>query len=307
MIKLYREDAVMEKIKYGGWDNCYRLANSQIELIVTADVGPRIIRFGFIGGKNIFKEYPEQLGKTNSDKFLSFGGHRLWHAPESLARTYYPDMEPVLVQEIENGLMLTQKPEPTTGIQKQIKIILSPNEPEVQLTHYLINHNLWAVEAAPWSISVMSPGGVAILPLPPRGPHPDNLLPTSTISLWPYTNLTDPRYQLGERYIIIRQDSNFKTPQKIGLYASDGWAAYSINDAYFIKQVPIHFEGVYPDMGTNFEVFTDYEMLELEALGPLESIPPKGKIDHLEHWTLINNVPQIKSETDVLENLVSLL
>jgi len=294
---------IMEKINYGGWKNCYRLANNKIELVVTADVGPRIIRFGFIGGENMFHEYPDQIGVTSSDQWLNFGGHRLWHAPESITRTYYPDLEPVHVQAIENGIILTQKPEPTTGIQKQIQIILSPDEPEVQLTHHLINHNLWAVETSPWSISVMAPGGTAILPLPPRGPHPDFLLPTSTISIWPYTNLQDPRYRFGKRFIMVKQDSNVNSPQKIGIFASDGWAAYANKNSCFVKQVPIQFEGIYPDMGTNFEVFTDKEMLELEALGPFESIPPKGKTDLLEHWTLIPNVSEPKHETDVIEIL----
>lgn len=293
----------MEKISYGGWKNCYRLANSKIELIVTADVGPRIIHFGFINGKNMFKQYPDQMGVTSSDEWLNFGGHRLWHAPESQPRTYYPDLEPVLVQEINNGLIVTQKPEPTTGIQKQIQITLSPDKPEVKLVHNLFNHNLWAIEAAPWSISVMAPGGVAILPLPPRGPHPKFLLPTSRIAIWPYTDLSDPRYNFLEKYILIKQNISLDKPQKIGVFASDGWAAYANHNCYFIKQVPIQFQGEYPDMGVNYEVFTDHEMLELEALGPIESIPPKGKIDHLENWTLIPDVQQPKSEQEI-ENIL---
>ena len=297
----------MEKISYGGWDNCFRLSNDKIELIVTADVGPRIIRFGFIGRENIFKEFPEQMGKTESSEWLSFGGHRLWHAPEAQPRTYFPDLDPVHVQEIDNGLILTQKPEPTTGLQKQIEIKISPEGPEVHLKHMLINHNLWAVETAPWAITVLKPGGVAILPLPPRGPHPAFILPTTALALWPYTNLSDPRWILGERYILLRQDQEISAPQKIGLFASDGWAAYANRNCLFIKQVPLQFEGVYPDMGVNFETFTNDAMLELESLGPIQSIPPKGQIDHMEHWTLIDDVQTPNSETEVIENLEPIL
>ena len=289
----------MEKISYGGWENCYRLSNTQIELIVTADVGPRIIRFGFVGQENIFNEFPEQVGKTNGPEWLNFGGHRLWHAPEAKPRTYYPDFDPVLVQEFEKGLIVTQKPEPTTGLQKQIEISLSDKGNEVHLNHILINHNLWAVETAPWAITVMAPGGVAVLPLPPRGSHSDFLLPTTTLSIWPYTNFSDPRWLFGEKMILLKQDSQFASPQKIGLFATDGWGAYANNNSLFIKQVPIQFEGIYPDLGANFEVFTNEEMLELESLGPIESIPPKGKIEHQEHWTLLNNVPTPESEADV--------
>ena len=294
----------MEKISYGGWNNCYRLANEQIEVIITADVGPRIIRFGFIGQENMFKEYPDQMGVTESDKWLIFGGHRLWHAPEAMPRTYYPDLEPVLIQETESGLIATQKPEPTTGLQKQIIINMSKDQPEVQLTHRLINHNLWAIDTAPWALSVMAPGGTAILPLPPRGPHPKFILPTATLSIWPYTNLGDNRWTLGERFILLNQDTENGRPQKIGIFAPDGWAAYANHKSVFIKQIPIQFEGEYPDLGVNFEIFTNDTMLELESLGPIEAIPPKGQIDHQEHWTLIGDVPAPKSDQDVIEHIL---
>ena len=297
----------MEKISYGGWDNCFKLFNDKIELIVTADVGPRIIRFGFLGRENMFKEFPDQMGKTKSSEWLSFGGHRLWHAPEAQPRTYFPDLDPVHVQEIENGMILTQKPEPTTGLQKQIEIKISQEKAEVHLKHILINHNLWAVETAPWAITVLAPGGVAILPLPPRGPHPEYILPTTALALWPYTNLSDPRWVLGKQYILLRQDVEVSAPQKIGLFASDGWAAYANQNCLFVKQIPLQFEGIYPDMGVNFETFTNETMLELESLGPIQSIPPKGQIDHMENWTLIDDVPTPGSETEVIENLEPLL
>ena len=296
----------MEKVSYGGWDNCYRLANDQIELIVTSDVGPRIIRFGFIGRENMFKEFPDQLGITKSDKWLLFGGHRLWHAPEA-ARTYYPDFEPVLVQEIENGLIVTQKPEPTTGIQKQMEIRMKPDSPEVQVKHILINHNVWTVETAPWCLSVMDVGGTAIVPLPPRGTHPEDLLPTSVLSIWPFTDMSDPRWVWGFRYLLLKQDPTMSLPQKIGVFDSDGWAAYANKNALFVKQTPIQFDGVYPDLGANFEVFTNDQILEVESLGPLEMIPPKGMIDHLESWTLFDNVPQPENEEDVEKYILPLL
>jgi hypothetical protein len=55
-------DVKVEKIEYKGWRNCYRVSNGEVELIVTSDVGPRVIRFGFVGGQNVFKEFPDQLG-----------------------------------------------------------------------------------------------------------------------------------------------------------------------------------------------------------------------------------------------------
>src|SRR5216683_5030852 len=75
-------DVKVEKIEYQGWRNCYRVSNSEVELIVTSDVGPRVIRFGFVGGQNVFKEFPDQLGGNREEKFQLRGGDRVWKAPE---------------------------------------------------------------------------------------------------------------------------------------------------------------------------------------------------------------------------------
>jgi hypothetical protein len=51
----------VEKIEYKGWRNSYRVSNGEVELVVTGDIGPRVMRFGFVGGQNLFKEFADQL------------------------------------------------------------------------------------------------------------------------------------------------------------------------------------------------------------------------------------------------------
>src|SRR5579862_4195581 len=85
----------MEIVAYGGWKRCARIVSGQLEMIVTLDVGPRVIRFGAIGGPNELVEYPADTGKTGGDEYRSYGGHRLWIAPEEMPKTYYADNHPV--------------------------------------------------------------------------------------------------------------------------------------------------------------------------------------------------------------------
>src|SRR5688500_11349363 len=106
----------MEKIDYKGWPNCYRLSNGVVDLVITTDVGPRVIRFGFLGEDNEFKEYAEMSGKTGGDEWRIYGGHRLWHAPEAAPRTYFPDNAPVQIEEHAGFVRLIQSVETTTGI-----------------------------------------------------------------------------------------------------------------------------------------------------------------------------------------------
>src|SRR5260370_20442348 len=77
----------VEETAYKGWPHCWRVTNGEVELIVTADVGPRIIRYGFVSGQNLFKEFPDQLGKTGEKGFQLRGGDRVWKAPRDHVAT----------------------------------------------------------------------------------------------------------------------------------------------------------------------------------------------------------------------------
>ena len=63
----------MEKIAYFNQPNCYKLSNGTVEVIVTTDIGPRIIRYGFQGEENLLAEVPDlkvttELGDWKASK-----------------------------------------------------------------------------------------------------------------------------------------------------------------------------------------------------------------------------------------------
>jgi hypothetical protein len=289
----------VSKINYKGWPNCYRLANGSLELVVTTDIGPRIIFFGFAGDRNEFKEYPDQIGKTAGDDWRIYGGHRLWHAPERVPRTYFPDNFPIRLEENPGFVRLIQPVESTTGIQKEIDIALDAEAPHARITHRLRNLNMWEVKLAPWAMSVMETGGVAILPLPPRQSYEQNLQPTNSMTFWAYTDMTDPRWTWGKFYLLLRQDEARKNPQKIGLMAPDGWIGYARKGHLFVKHAGFVSGAAYPDFGCSLETFTNGEMLEIETLGPLGWIEPNGTAEHVEHWYLFSDVPVPQNDQDV--------
>jgi len=299
-----RGSVTVEKIKYAGWQNCYRLSNGLVDLIVTTDVGPRVIRFGFVGEENEFKEYEEMVGRTGGAEWRIYGGHRLWHAPEARPRTYYPDNSPVDFERRNGFVRLIQPTEQITGIQKEIDIRLSPNQAHVELTHRLRAHKHWLEELAPWPITVMAPGGKAIVPLPPLAAHEERLLPTHTIALWAYTDMSDRRWTWGSKYVMLAQDPGAGTPQKAGFVVTDGWVAYTRGGHLFVKRFD-YLEGRrYPDFGSSVEVFTDADMLELETQGPLVRLGPGMTVEHVEQWLLFRGVPLPSKDTDIDRHLL---
>ncbi len=278
----------METIEYGGWPNCIRLTNGTFELVATTDVGPRIMRLGFTDGQNLFKEVEEHLGQTGGDEWRSYGGHRLWHAPEEAPRTYAPDNGPVQHTWDGEALVLSQDVESATGIKKDIRIRFLKDNATIRVEHTITNTNLWDVTLAPWALSVMAQGGRAILPNEEYRPHPEYLLPARPLVVWHYTDMSDPRWLWGERYIQLTQDPEVgQDKQKIGALNKQGWAAYVLDGEVFVKRFACIEGADYPDYGCNMEIYTDGSILEVETLGPLTQLAANGgTVTHVEHWGL---------------------
>ena len=294
----------IEKVPYKGWPNCYRMTNGQIELIVTSDVGPRIIRFGFVGDENEFKEYPDQMGKSGEKEWRIYGGHRVWHAPEAQPRTYAPDNSPIEIRTEGGRIHAIQPVEAATGIQKEMEIRMTADAPRVEVLHRLRNKNPWAVEFAPWVLTVLAPGGRAIIPMPPRGQHPQVLEPTHPLVLWAYTDFRDKRWTLGFKYITLQQDPKASKPQKVGAMVPDGWAAYARNGRLFVKKFSMVKNATYPDFGSSVETFTNADMLELETLGPLSKLEPGAAVEHTERWWLYKGVSLESPDDDAIDRAV---
>src|SRR6516164_934822 len=110
----------IEKINFKGWPNSWRVSNGEVELVVTGDIGPRIMRFGFAGGQNIFKEFTEQLGKSGEAEWQPRGGHRIWIAPEDPIKSYAPDNDSVDVEVAGEVISAIGPVEPLTGVRKKM-------------------------------------------------------------------------------------------------------------------------------------------------------------------------------------------
>lgn len=275
----------IEKIPYAGWPNCFRVSNGEVELIVTSDVGPRIIRYGFVGGQNLFVELEEDLGHTGGSSWRLYGGSRLWVAPEDAVYSYGADNAPVEIT-VSGNRLSAQAPVENTGVQKRIEVELADTGSEVKVLHVLENRTIWPLRIATWVLSMMARGGVGITTLPPRGTHPEVLAPTNPLIVFAFTNMADSRWTWLEKYIVLRQDPRISDPEKVGLFNPKTRGAYLLNGELFVKKFEAPVGDEYPDMGSSFETFTNERFLELETLGPMEVLMPGEALEHLETWTL---------------------
>jgi hypothetical protein len=281
------------------------LSNNNIELIVTTDVGPRIIRFGFKNGQNLFYVSPDDKGKTGGNNWRIYGGHRLWHAPEVMPRTYFPDNNPVVYTWNGKTLKLTQAVESTTGISKEMDITLDPHRNHVEVLHRLINKNLWTIETSPWAITAHAAGGSAILPQEPYIDPAEYLLPARPVVLWYYTHMNDRRWIWRNKYIQLKHDSAITTEQKIGILNKQGWAAFHSNGTLMIKRFEFDPEARYPDYECNNEIYVNGNLLEIETLGPLTKLTPGSEVEHTEQWLIASMEEPLQADNETsIDNIL---
>lgn len=284
---------------------CRRLLAGNIEALVTLDVGPRIIAFGPIGGPSMLKVYPEG-GSLGDDGMKHYGGHRLWYGPEDRKVTYQPDNDPVEITEYGEWTGYASRTN-RFGIQKEIRIATDLEREALKLCHVVTNRSEESVALFPWALTVMAPGGTCLFPLPPFRAHTEDLLPAAALVLWSYTRLSDPRWTWGSRVARLTQQ-NAPTPQKVGALVKQGYAAYANHGHVFFKRFSFDSGSEYPDLGCNFETFTNAEMLEVESVGPMVRLMPGESVQHWETWYLVQDAAPPAGDKacgDWLEELAS--
>jgi len=283
----------METVNFLGLE-CYPLENESLKLLVTRSVGPRILSFGFKDGENLFAELPETvIDVPGGGTFRFYGGHRLWHAPEDPGRTYLSDDVPVDIAPLENGLTVTQKTEPQTGLQKTIEVRFPGNSPQVVITHHLTNHGLWPVTCALWALTQMKTGGTAVLP---QVRQDTGVLPNRSLALWPYTDMLNPNVRWGSNYVLL--DAELDSPFKIGFPNPRGWLAYWWNGMLFVKRSAYEAQAEYFDYGSSSECYCDHRFIELETVAPIRTIAPGETASHIETWELYRDVDRPRHQSD---------
>ncbi|MFB6162869.1 MAG: hypothetical protein ABEJ86_05465 [Halococcoides sp.] len=275
----------IDTIEYGGWTDCLRVSNGSIELVAPTAVGPRIVHFGPTDRSNLFYE-GDHLGATDRTEWTMYGGHRLWHAPESIPRTYEPDNDPLTVEQTDRGVILTAPTEETTTIRKSITVEMAPDRPVLTVTHTLTNEGLWPIEFAPWAVSVCADGGRAVLPM--EGTDPEAKLPDRSVVYWPYTEPSDDRLTRVDGHLMVDQAPGSEC--KVGVTSDDGWGAYVRDGVAFAKRFEPDPAATYPDAGSRFEVYVGEDFLELETLGPLATVDPGEEVSHRETWSIETGV-----------------
>ncbi|MGN0866561.1 MAG: hypothetical protein ACI4SG_02645 [Oligosphaeraceae bacterium] len=293
----------LKKCTVGVHKDCILLQSGDVRLAVTTKVGPRVIGC-FIGKKSTFNHFavlPPEPMENLSNGFTLYGGHRLWHSPEALPRTYEPDNGPVEVREEEGRVMFSSPTCPQTGIAKCIAV--EPLEHGIfYLRHDITNNGMWPVRLAAWTLAQMAPGGTCILPMGSNSDR-DPFTPDRTLNLWPYTDLKDKRLKLGNDFIMVKHDAKMENPMKIGYSNRCQWVAHVNQGQALVQYFSLFRDSEYPDRGCTTECYTCKGFTEMEVVGPLCEIQPGETISFDEFWQGLDKIPEIRTEKQAADAL----
>lgn len=276
---------------YAPFGKCLFVSNACCEAALTLDIGPRIISFKGLDGENfmfndtsltVCSDHPSIKETYGKDRYLFYGGHRLWWTPERLPETYYPDEDPVAYEISGNTVTLTPPPQPS-GVQLVIAVTLDESKPLLTIAQKVTNTSDEARRHAAWGITQCRAGGVAVAPQNTRQCSP---LPNRAIVHWPYNDMLDERFVPGAKYITLRQ-APIPRSFKYGFNNEAGWCGYAIDGQMLYKAFGFDAEAAYPDYGCNFESYTDANALEIESLSAELELAPGQSVTLDEKWQIL--------------------
>jgi len=291
----------IQEVNYKNFGKCLSLSNDFMEVLVTVEIGPRIIKCNLKNRENMmFEDVDRNFSNDVSSLFgegktwYTYGGHRIWLSPESFPETYYPDNDKVLYSVSAHGAEFVPPVQEVTGIQIVVKLEMAADKPEIRITHTITNKKETSVKGSVWCLSVMAPGGAALVPQPVED---TGLLPNRTLVMWPYARFTDSRFTICDKYLMVAQDENATDAFKLGINNTNGHSAYINNGQALVKYVEYQHGAEYPDGGCSTEVYTNNLFEELETLSPLYTLAPNESMVHTETWTLADGI-EIGEKTD---------
>jgi hypothetical protein len=264
-----------------------RLENGRCWLEVLAEAGPRIVRFGLVGGESVLAETPEIVWDGAFGRFELLGGHRVWFAPER-PECSIPDSTGLRLEGLDDvphglGVRLIGAVQEQIGLRKTIELRLAPDSAAVEVRHILANVGGGPLELSVWPVTQLKPGGVARVELPE--PTPEHAFkPNRLLVLWPYSSWRDERLALSDAEVSVTA-----TPApmiKIGCLSHAGRITYERAGVVFAIAFDPAVDARRPDMGCNVEIYSDATSIELETLGPLVRLGPGESAIHDERWEL---------------------
>ena len=281
--------AAMEFVKtqFEGLD-AVGLTTAKFRMIIVTGAGPRIAHFGKPRGRNLL--FWDSEGKYGRGDWKMRGGHRVWctrPGADEGEETYAADNAPCQVKMGRTSVTATAPVDPVTRLQRSLTIrVLDDASVAVECRVLNTSDMLWS--GGLWALTCTVPTEASTYGIPLGDGTDWDVFTMVTARRWAghTSRVNDPQISFTEDNLVIRPQGHeakrfIQAPQGvIGLTDTD-------ERITFTKRAPYERNGVYPN-NTNiaFYVGPDNFMVELETMGPMQTVRPGESLIHAEVWKL---------------------
>jgi len=276
---------------YHGWPDSYIISNGKAEVVVVPRIG-RIMQFGFAGEEGVFWENRALDGVAaawSPTNWVNFGGDKTWPAPEAdwpkhtHLKAWQPppafDGTPSQARVEPNGdVVLTTTVDQFYEIRAQRRIHLDADSPVMTVTTTYERVADETIEAGVWVITQLQHPARLYIPRPGNSQFNEG-----------YTLLSKappPSLRVQPKWLSLGRDT--ASAYKIG--ADAGMLLWVGKTVALRIDSPRVAGAEYPDKGSSVEIYTNpdpLQYIELETLGPLQTLKPGGRIERVNTYTLI--------------------
>ena len=279
-------------VEHSGYTNCIEISNAHTKIVIDPNFGGRVLEYS-LNNRNIIRTSPDE------DGFIHSGNKDLphWLSPHGGRCDIGPEMtippHPVLwtgrwEYEISGELSLTliSQPDEATGVRLYREFILEKDTSKVWFTQSIKNISGELKEYCHWGRTFVIGGGICLVPLNPKSRYPFGYLLYGPGDVMDYKTVEDKNISVREGILEITGPPE---RAKFAIDACEGWIAYiAKNDLLFTKKFPIYPKRIYGEMAANSVSiwYNRDEMVEIEPIGPMESIEPGKSVSFSEEWNL---------------------
>lgn len=300
----------LKKVTYHGWENCYSLNNGNVEAIVSADTGGRILQYS-INGKKVLWEDKKVYGMMGKeDKAIYPGGYQLDVLPfmRNTVKGYPQMWSGKNDVEIKGAweLEVTGKKENPLGFYLAKNISMDPKTGNLTIVQKVTNNTQKNMTLALWDRTWTIAPDYLIFPLREKSIYPRKWDFCDNSKKWRDTKkiLASGQFVVKDGYMIIESKG---LNCQIVTDCEEGLMHWIKGNVVFTKRFPFVSTAKYPwEGGGNFSVFVSsfkFGMMELEPASPFYDIAPGQTKTFTEVWSLKQNKNDSKSIVDkIIQN-----
>lgn len=292
---------------FRGWQDCYRLANGETEVVIVPAAGARVAVFAW-KGKNVLHGIKEVDGKVlkEGENWMPWDGS----APDTVAPEGGSQLEHIWLGKYSVSeasalrLKCASKENRKAGIRMEKEFSLDAEKPLLTIKRTITNLSDKASTWSFWERTLVPGGGMAVAPVNPKSAY----APAGWASR--EKEKTDPpiekyRYGPGKQIqenpqvvdgVLLLRSVGDGTG--IGLDADQGWTGAIVGDIFFGITFPVWGDKPHPwGKGINNVFYYAADRFELEPVSPYLQIGPGEKADWEIQWRLspFGKVPEDKA------------